>query len=246
MNVITWNMQGATGGSSSSFDIKKASTRYESKWVDNIAVLIKSNNVGVMLLQEVGSLPNGAIPVSQPINWLKGFAPPGGMAVGMYQWNLGSSYRKFIVNILWVLCDTGANRNNLAIVWTDTLKASTCFFVDNVMDGRPSIGVTLTENSSAVNFFTLHAFSPGGNDGPGLTSSAAGIGAPYFIAGDFNRDPQDAVIPSNGYLCSHDAITTHPGTGTNLDYAISSASSVYGTVLSDYVASDHFPVMYNV
>jgi len=247
MIVMTWNMQGAMGGTSSGFDIQKASTRYASKWVDNIAVLMKSNAVGVLLLQEVGSLPEGAIPVTTPVNWVKGYAPPTGMATGVYQWNLGSSYREFLVNILWVLCDTGARRNNLAIVWAnDQLKSSNFFFIDNTMGGRPAIGVTLTANSNALNFFTLHAFSGNGNDGPGLATAIANIGSPFFLGGDFNRDLKDATAPANTFVCPHDSVTTHPGSGTNLDYAIYSNSSVVGTVLTDYVVSDHYPVVYAI
>lgn len=252
MYVITWNMQGAKGGTGSSFDMKKASTRYESKWVDNITSIMKSNQVGVMMLQEVGSLPPLAVPINQPVKWATNYAPPNGMAFGVYQWNVGSSTRMFIVNILWILCDTGASRNNLAIVWNNDLTASNYYFINNTMDGRPAIGVTLTKNSNTMNFFTLHAFSGNGNDAQGLvTGAAAASGAgstniPYFMAGDFNRDPKNAYVPTGAFLCNHDEVSTHPGSDTNLDYAICSSTEVNGTVLKEYVASDHLPVMYNI
>lgn len=235
MNVVTWNMQGATGSG-------------ESKWNTDVARLFKQQpNLEVALLQEAGAPPASAVDVAYPA-----FITPGPAFNWAYmQWNLGSASRPQIVNIYWVQCDTGGNRNNLAIAFR--LAPVNLMYIPNPIIAvlpkvnRPAIGVRFAYGAGALNLYTLHAFSGGGGDGPYFLNAVNALGAPWAVGGDFNRDPNTmppGVLP---FLCPHNPDATHPGSGTNLDYAFRSfAPPVNGIVGVKFVVSDHYPVYYAI
>jgi cytolethal distending toxin subunit B len=163
-------------------------------------------------------------------------------------WNLGTTSRPYNVGIYWVQCDLGGNRNNVAIAFA--LQALNFLILPNPVVApagttyRPAIGVRLANGAGTLDVYTLHAFSGGGGDAPGSLAAINAVSPAWAVCGDFNRAP--ASMPAvPGFLCPHDSVTTHPGTGTNLDYAFTSlAPGTAGFVDQNFVVSDHFPVYY--
>ncbi|MBI1882172.1 MAG: hypothetical protein HYR94_28700 [Chloroflexi bacterium] len=91
------------------------------------------------------------------------------------------------------------------------------------------------------------------NDAPGLIANinaTSGAGTHWFAAGDFNLNPGvwPAGTPIAGVICDHPHVpVTHPGSGTNLDYAVKNpAPLINGQVMDAFVVSDHYPVAYQV
>lgn len=235
MIVVTWNMQGATGSG-------------ESKWNTDVKRLFLQGGVNIASLQEAGNPPPSATPGVAP-GWLPGFAPPVGINGAYLVWNLGTSTRPFNVYILWVETDPTGHRNNLAVA--SMLPPLNLIYVNpGIVGGRPAIGMRILYGPGNVDFFTLHAFSGGGGDAPGLINNISMTGGSWFAAGDYNRDPTTwtgVILPAGTVLCGHNAVATHPGSGTNLDYAFKNPGpSVLGQVLNNFVVSDHFPVAYQV
>lgn len=230
MIVVTWNMQGSTGGR-------------ESKWYTDVQRLFKQREprVEVALLQEAGVPPESA--VLDP-------APPFLTALPAFPWdsllwNLGTAHRPDYVRIYWVQCDPGANRNNLAIAFRPA--ADNFMIIPNPIDAtrRPSLGIRFPHGAGTLDVYTFHAFSGGGHDAPGFLTAIDAVGAPWVAGGDFNRDPATVPVPGPGNPCLHATVITHPGSGTNLDYAYSSLPATAGVVDSNFVVSDHFPVYYD-
>jgi hypothetical protein len=164
-----------------------------------------------------------------------------------YGWDRNAGNR---VNIFWSYTDTGANRNNLAIVFRNTLQAYNLMFVQNPMGGRPAIGVRLNEarTGNTYDIFTFHCFSGGGNDAAGLLQGISATPNYWFAAGDFNRSPTNWYPPNppaGGAICPCNAIT-YPSSGSMLDYAVNSWGNVFnGAVDQNFVVSDHYPVYYS-
>ena len=236
MNIITWNMQGASGSG-------------ENKWNTDVKRLFIQCGINVACLQECGNPPPGAAPAAAP-GWLPGFAPPVGVVGAFLSCNLGTMSRPFNVCILWFETDPAGHRNNLAVVST-LLPVALIYADPGPAGGRPALGMRLLYGVGGyANFFTLHAHSPGGGNAPGLIANINAAGAPWFAAGDYNREPATwagVILPVGTIYCGHGRQTTHPGSGTNLDYAFKNpGAAVYGTVLNNFVVSDHFPVAYLV
>lgn len=233
MNIVTWNMQGATGSG-------------ESKWNTDVKRLFLKANVEVALLQESGVPPRSSVAVA-PLGFLFGAAPP--FVWQSLLWNLGTASRPHNVGIYWVQCDTAANRNNLAIAFNvTTVAAQNLLYLSNPTGpaNRPAIGIRFAYGGGALDVYTLHAFSGGGGDGPGFLGAINARGAHWAVGGDFNRNPN--TMPAGlGALCPHNPVPTHPGSGTNLDYAFKSfAPAVNGIVDANFVVSDHYPVYYAI
>ncbi|MEH1906054.1 MAG: endonuclease/exonuclease/phosphatase family protein [Nostoc sp.] len=235
MNIITWNMQGATGSG-------------ESKWNTDVKRLFLQLGVNVACLQECGNPPSSAIPTAAPA-WLPGFAPPVGLNGAYLLWNLGTSSRPFNVYIVWIETDPNGHRNNLAVA--SILPPSNLIYIQpGLPGGRPALGMRLLYGPGNVDIFTLHAFSGSGNDAPGLIANINATGGLWFAAGDYNRDPTSwtgVILPGGTVYCAHNVVATHPGTGTNLDYGFKNPGpAVVGVVGNNFVVSDHFPVSYQI
>lgn len=237
MNVVTWNMQGATGSG-------------QSKWTEDVKRLFVAGT-DVACLQECG-VPPASATVAPPPPWLGPFVPPVGVNVAYLVWNLGTSTRPSYVYIFWILSDPNGNRNNLALA-SKVAPNALVYVNPGLPGGRPSIGVQLPYGFGSVCLFTLHAFSGGGQDAPNLLANINAVGGSWFAAGDYNRDPNTwgpgpgHAPPPNALLCPHNVVPTHPGSGTNLDYAFKSPGpAVFGEVFSNFVVSDHYPVGYQI
>ncbi|NCQ99950.1 MAG: hypothetical protein GPJ11_08885 [Microcystis aeruginosa L211-101] len=240
MRVVTWNMQGATGGG-------------ESKWNADVKRLFLQAGVNVACLQESGNPPPSAVPAAAP-GWLPGFAPPVGLNGAYLLWNLGTSSRPFNVYIIWIETDPTGHRNNVAVA--SVLPPLNLIYIPNPLGGRPAIGMRLLYGPAGnADIFSLHAFSGNGNDGPGLLANINLTGGSWFAAGDYNCDPTQWGLPGSGSpkivppgtaYCPHNPVPTHPGSGTNLDYAFKNPGpGVIGTVLDNFIVSDHYPVIYD-
>lgn len=233
MRIITWNMQGATSGG-------------ESKWNTDVTRLFKGAKADVVCLQEAGcSFPASGEVIPAPA-WIS-VAPKN--TIIYFRWNIGSHHQPMNIYVLWIQCDLGANRNNLAIASTIP-PVNLIYTLPGLPGGRPGLGMRLSYNNAFINVFTLHAFSGNGNDAPGLLRSINEKGSPWFAAGDYNRDPSIwdiSKLPTNTALCEHNLDITHPGSGTNLDYAFFNPARAFpGTVMNNFVVSDHYPVVYDV
>lgn len=237
MLVVTWNMQGATGSG-------------ESKWNTDVKRLFLQGGVNLACLQESGAPPPSAVMGAAP-PWLPGFAAPTGVNGQYLVWNLGTTSRPFLVYVVWVETDPTGHRNNLALAST-LLPANLIYVTPGLPGGRPAVGMRLLYGppGTYVNFFTLHAFSGGGGDAPGLLANISVTGGAWFAAGDYNRAPTSwtgVPVPVGTVLCPHDPVSTHPGSGTDLDYACKNPGpAVVGKVATGFVVSDHFPVGYQV
>jgi len=236
MNVITWNMQGATGSS-------------ESKWNTDVSRLFLHLGVNVACLQECGNPPPSATSIAPPA-WLPGFASPLGLNAAYVLWNLGTDSRPFNIYIVWIETDLTGHRNNLAVA--SMLPPLNLIYINpGLAGGRPAIGMRLLYGLGGnVDIFTLHAFSGNGNDGPGLLANISATGGSWFAAGDYNRNPTTwagIILPLGTVYCAHNVVPTHPDSGTNLDYAFKNPGpAVLGKVSDNFVVSDHFPVAYQI
>jgi len=231
MNFITWNMQGATGFR-------------ESKWTTDITRLLQMG-AEVLCLQEAGVPPPTAVAIPPPA-WIANTAPAG-IPWAFLQWNLGSRSRARYVYIFWMQTDPGANRNNLAIVSTQIPNG--LIAVNGGLPGaRPSIGIQMGIGGTNVNIYSLHAFSGGGGNAPNLINNINAVGGPWFALGDYNRPPVSwggIALPPGTTGCPHNGRTTHPGSGTNLDYSFKNPGpAIEGEVLDNFIVSDHYPVLY--
>lgn len=235
MNIITWNMQGATGFR-------------ESKWVTDIPRLFAAG-AQVLCLQECGNLPPGGFD-NDMLPWLAG---PGAYNARYVTVNYGTSDRLALVNILWVETDPNGHRVNLAIAFDPSaFTATSAILLANPAGGnsRPAVGLRFPVPAGALDLYTIHAQSPGGADGPGLINAIVGTGGTFFSAGDYNALPTAWAgnTPAGAVLCPNTGDNTHPGSGTNLDYAFRNAARgpVTGTVWNTFVVSDHYPVAYSI
>lgn len=235
MNIVTWNMQGATGFG-------------ESKWNTDIPRLFRAG-AQVLCLQECGNLPDRAANIAVPA-WLAG---PGAYNTRFVTLNYGTQYRPAIVNVLWVETDPVGHRVNLAVAYSAAAYAAVnSILIANPAGGgtRPAVGLRFPiGGGNNVDVYTIHAQSPGGADGPGLITSIVATAAPFFAAGDYNTNlPWAGGVPLGSVACPNNAAVTHPGSGTNLDYAFrpTAAGAVNGYVGGDFIVSDHLPVGYAI
>lgn len=243
MNVITWNMQGATGFG-------------ENKWRTDVARLF-NRGAQICLLQECGNPPPSALPIPAPPVF-GGAAVPGGINWNYYSWNIGSRRHPCTVGIFWLETDPAGHRVNLAIATVIFAGVPGAVVPNGIMyvppaggiaAARPAIGIRIPFGGGNANIFTLHALAGGGGDAPALITNINGGGAPWFAAGDMNRLPATwgaVALPGGVVGCPNSGDPTHPGTGTNLDYGFANgiAPAAAGLVMSDFVVSDHYPVYY--
>lgn len=254
MNVITWNMQGANGFG-------------ENKWNTDVKRLFRAG-AQVILLQECGQPPGSAQPALLPPPggagvpplavppWLGAFAPPGALNWNYYLWNIGTRRRPCIIGIYWVETDPVGRRVNLAIatvvaadIGGAVVPINLIYVPPPIAGTRPAIGIRVALPGGNANLFTLHAISPGGANAPGLLTNIHVYGPPWFVAGDFNRLPATwaGVVPPVGtQMAPNTGDATHPGSGTNLDYGLINPGPVppAGQVMTNFVVSDHYPVLY--
>lgn len=238
MRVATWNMQGAA-------------TDADSKWNIGVQHLLANDEVEVLLLQECGAPPPGAAAALLPGNWI-GAAPfPGACSAWTYQ--VGGSWRGAryqIIHVAWHPPGV-SERCNLAVVTRAPPVA--CFYIENPLDpsSRPAIGVVaLHPVRGQVLLGSLHAFSGGGNDGPGFLRHTEFLshmigGRPWFCGGDFNRAPATwgpGSAPAGASIWHPRAPTQMAG--GELDYAWSSAAAGATRALPG-TSSDHIPVLFD-
>lgn len=221
--LVTWNMQGSN-----------AST--DCKWQTGVANLMTRCDVSILCLQECGAPPPSATPQGNLANNAR---------YNLYHWGGTSSRpgsgRKYIS---YYHADVNGNRCNLAIVSKSEPTDWHCSFPRDGPNRRPVIGAQINGNW----YFCLHAISPGGADVYGLLSSAAfgTAGAPWFTAGDFNREPEPPL--GIGTVCLPNA-NTHPTNDprNRYDYMYSSGAEIRGEIVGGLEhLSDHLAVKYRI
>ncbi len=222
MRIITWNMQGGNDSA-------------ESKWTKGVSILLSQAKADAVCLQESGA-PSGNIKELDELKWVGN--PPSELKYSYYLWTpLKESYY-----VLWVNTDSSGNtgRVNLAVVSPTEPKAF-LYGDPGLKDGRPSIGLILEDN-----VFSIHAFAKGGGDSDGLIKNVEALGLQSWkVAGDFNREP-NTWTPSYGVTCPPDKVT-RPESNKKLDYMVKlKGMSVKGTVLDNFILSDHYPVVFDV
>ena len=228
--IITWNMQGG-----------KAST--ENKW--NVGVLNFFSTYGDELsaccLQECGGVPGSA---NQTGVFIYGPGGPG-YQLSTYEWAGTRSGRVPYLQITFCRWDTGGNRCNLAVVSRQTPQGRVLTYPPTPNAWRPAVGVNL----GGEWLFTIHAISPRGPDAGDLIQAAAlAAGAnPWMVAGDFNCPPGGLpLLPPGLSVCRANKATYKVGNPVSMyDYAVASAGpGAVGTVLTEEIYSDHYPVAY--
>lgn len=214
MNLVTWNMQGASHST-------------ENKWNTGVQNLL-SSGADVCCLQECGAMPGSAV-----LN----IAGYGGVAgLDLYTWGTARTNKY----ILFYPADPGGNRCNLAIVSKVAPIAGYLFVPGAPPIWRPTIGMTVGGGT----VFTIHAISPNGPDAPALVNVALGVAGNVVVAGDYNRAPgtmgggAQVVCLPNGPTHPATAPVSY------YDYAIKNyGGAVTGAVQSLYL-SDHLPVAF--
>ncbi|MBW5480644.1 ricin-type beta-trefoil lectin domain protein [Streptomyces bambusae] len=252
----TWNMQGGNG----------------EKWIDVSRLSNgRSHNVlahDVVALQEAG--PYSSVPGTQVAN-ASGYANGTGIITGttndsgnfeyhINQWTIGTGSRSRTVYITWLNTDTGASRNNVAIVTHDrpravqAIRARNNYYPAGASEGtwgqRPAIGVQLADGSW---YYSFHASSMGDttyNDAQNLVNyirSNYSATRSWGILGDFNRRPSN-LNAGAGAQIYRSGVGTHDG-GGELDYMVSNdTASMVGWTgrLIAYANSDHRAVEFGL
>lgn len=229
MNIVTWNMQGASHST-------------ENKWNFGVMPLLRSMDpTPVVCLQECGGVPASAVQIDT-IN----FPLPDGTidTVEVYMW--GGTETRLGYFIFFHNWDTGGNRVNTAIV-TDTPPENfqTSVVLLSPAAGaawRPALGISF----GGTWVFSFHAISPGGPDGPGLLASVAGNYANWIVGADWNRTPDTLAIPAGSVICPPDANTfAVQNPRYKYDYCVcSGADSITGAIVNTIIVSDHYPVQF--
>ncbi|MFF0204433.1 fibronectin type III domain-containing protein [Streptomyces sp. NPDC005017] len=239
LRLATWNMQGATNGR-------------DSKWTAGVTQLVRGSTdravlpSNIVALQEAGSSPPPTVQNGVP----EVRARSGNLTVTESLWQPGSTdeYRY----VYFMETDPTGHRVNLAMV-TDRVAEEVVIIPPGLSNGesRESFGVRF----GTTWFFTLHALSGSGNDGPGLLRNiAAAAGGNSWVAlGDFNRDPvrlyRDMPLDGNG---NRIGVVTNTGQATyqgssELDYMVTSGDLV-GVLAPNRLrnpgGSDHTPVQF--
>ena len=226
-NIITWNMEGGTHSQ-------------QSKWQDGVRLMDTKIGPEIFCLQEAGPVPGSAVVhLAPPWN----AAPPAGFVFDFRCWPLGTTKNPKDRYILWGQTDPGGHRVNIAIV-TRAVPTG-LWYVANPIGGRPALGVELPAGEHT---FSVHCFSGGGGDAPGLVTAIDGAvpaGSTWRAAGDFNREPNTWPGGHTGTICPPDMYTRWKSK-KKLDYMVRNAAATTGGVISSLVLSDHFPVQFAV
>lgn len=206
----SWNMQGAQNGQ-------------DNKYQSGVRRLIELGH-NVIALQEAGTPPASAgrldpatdrIVPGEPAHTFaeRTFSVTGTRANGTtyavnqgpyvvqrYDWRPNGS-RGGLYQIYFMQTDFGANRVNLAIITNDR-AAGVNIAEPGLPGGRPALGVRLGSGSGSTYFWSIHAMSGHGNDGPRLLQNIArASGSRYWAAmGDYNRLPTAGPRPLNAAL----------------------------------------------
>lgn len=241
MQVYTWNMQGASSAG-------------DNRWTTSVRALLKKSGGAynsVFVLQECGSPPS-TMKATKRIRWAVGAAPSPLAALNATCINGTWGTATNNVNIFHCAWDVDGNRCNLAIV--TRMRPMSYVYLNNQLSWgeRPLIGARV---GNAL-ICTIHAFAKTkGNDGPRFVAAMPELmrkaGArKWMLAGDFNRDPARYSPPLArrpvGKVHRPSAVT-HPGTGTEIDYAIASeAPTPGGTLVLSTPNSDHLPVQFSM
>ncbi len=240
MYVYTWNMQGA-------------SSEGDNRWETGVRALLRSpgGSNSVFVLQECGAPPSSMKPARR-IRWAVGAAPSPLAAANATCINGTWGTARNRVNIFHCAWDVDGNRCNLAIV--TPMRPMSYVYLDNQLSWgeRPLIGARV---GSAL-ICTIHAFAKTkGNDGPRFVAAMPELmrkssARKWMLAGDFNRNPARYALPLARRPVGkvhRPAAVTHPGTGTEIDYAIASeAPRPGGTRVLSTPNSDHLPVQFSM
>lgn len=224
----TYNMQGASADTAS-------------KWTTDIRDLTNSHDV--LALQEAGPLPPM---VAGGLFSYVGSVGNGAGTVYHYTRNFGTSSRPIFRHVYFMRTDPGGNRVNLAMV-TANQPDEVVVVPPSFTTSRWSFGLRFGQTV----FFTVHALSGGGNDGPNMVQRIAQFtqqqGWDYAVMGDFNRDPDtwNGRLPQGGHIYRSGQATQQ--SAGELDYLIASRDvPLYeGRRLGGY-SSDHYPVDFRV
>jgi cytolethal distending toxin subunit B len=224
VRLVTWNMQGA--GHSD-----------EIKWQTGVQNMITNMHLDVICLQECGTAPASA----RLLHDMDVLGPDGyEYLAGLYQ--LGTD--RSALYLLMFNWDDPGNRCNVAVITRTEPQDCEVVWAKTGAQWRPALGVPVGRRW----VFSLHAISPGGPDVKGILAEVATRtnGAPWIVAGDFNRAPGTVVLPAGGSLCEPDGPTyPTPSPDRTLDYCAQSATTpVDGEVVTSIGLSDHFPVGY--
>ncbi|MER6562691.1 hypothetical protein ABT300_34165 [Streptomyces sp. NPDC001027] len=223
----TYNMQGGGG-----------------KWTTDIPQIARRNNV--IALQEVGPRPPGQLTWTS--GYLQGSNQWNGWRVQQYRWRpLGQSRDWYIYFVRTDFSgQAGANggRVNIAILTRDQPSAvhiarPGIYNRNGLPASRPALGITLGNTL----YFSLHALSPGGNDGAQLVENIAAIAGnqrTWAAMGDFNREPGNLQIRRGWHKYTVGG-ATHQG-GHELDYMVSNERIPAYRGWSRGYGSDHWSV----
>ncbi len=229
MNVITYNMQGASHST-------------ENKWNFGVMPLMRSMDpTPVVCLQECGSVPASAI----HLDTIEFPLADGTVdRVEVYMW--GGSDTRLGYFIFFHNWDVDGNRVNTAIV-TDTPPENfrTSVALISPAGGavwRPALGILFGDTW----VFAFHAISPGGPDGAGLLTAVAGNYPIWIVAADWNREPATLAVPPGSVTCPpNDNTYSVQYPRYKYDYCVrSGVDAVTGAIVNTIIVSDHFPVQF--
>jgi cytolethal distending toxin subunit B len=209
MILVTWNMQGIMGDGSSK--------------IQDYLIPAYNEGVDVFCLQECGGLRDvlATCEKREIIHTDELLSP---CFFGTL--NFGTSTREKMLYAYIVEWDEDGNRCNLAILSREEPKE--LIYIGNPLNdkGRPVIGIRL----GGIYIFTIHAFAGGGNDVDGFLRKIVDFLSgrsypPFFLAGDFNKEPLSVKLPDGLMVISPD-YPTHgfitSGEEKILDYGICS------------------------
>jgi cytolethal distending toxin subunit B len=223
MNLVTWNMQGA-------------SYTTENKWNTGIMNLL-NNGADICCLQECGGVPDSATLINNNFGGIDDLC--------YYTWGTLRTNK----HILFYPADPNGNRCNLAIVSNTNIVPADALLIYPTVGPiwRPALGFQLNANNFV---FSMHCISPNGPDANGLLNSInAAVGAPgnfWIAAGDFNREPGSLLgLPYNISPPNYNTYSVFDP-NKKIDYSVNNQiAGLQGTVL-ELVMSDHYPVIFNI
>ncbi len=244
MKFITWNMQGS-------------SHQTENKWNVGVASLLNQHKGDVICLQECGAWPEtaepqkkyGGIPFSGDKPNKKGMLH--GYEVTYLLWGIPEvqteqtkKLRSAAKHILYVTTDVSSNRVNLAVV---SIHQPIQFVVPKpgLKGARPPVGIKILPGGWFV--FSVHDFSPGGNDAASMLQHVK-VELPkkrWAVLGDFNREPENLTVPQGAYLCPPNMPTRKALKPKQYDYMVNTVGVSTGEALGLELA-DHYPVLFDL
>ena len=220
-----------------------ASHSTEAKWQTGVLNLLTTKEPwrpDVLALQEAGAVPASATFVSH----VPRPGPPGGAAAVVDLYTYGGTVSRPAYSIVFHNWDVAGHRVNLALVTGGVVAAADVELAWGAGPiWRPALGLRM---AGGARVFSIHAISPGGVDAIGLLAAAAHT-APWYVAGDFNREPNTVAVPAGGNVCPPSGATypVAPRPVSEYDYCVrgDGGAAVVGTGVG-LVMSDHYPVAY--